>query len=86
MTEPTFAFGEIGESLLAAASQAGGALRGASRTRAPSAPCSVQSVIDAKGKRPRMGTFSFGADDGNRTRVSGLGSERSAIELHLRAV
>ncbi len=24
-----------------------------------------------------------GADDGNRTRVSGLGSERSAIELHL---
>ena len=24
-----------------------------------------------------------GADDGNRTRVSGLGSERSTIELHL---
>ena len=32
----------------------------------------------------RMGVFSFGADDGNRTRVSGLGSERSAIELHPR--
>ena len=27
--------------------------------------------------------FAFGADDGNRTRVFGLGSGRSAIELHL---
>ena len=27
--------------------------------------------------------FLFGADDGNRTRVFGLGSERSTIELHL---
>ena len=26
----------------------------------------------------------YGADDGNRTRVSGLGSEHSAIELHPR--
>ena len=30
--------------------------------------------------------LSFGADDGNRTRVSSLGSWRSTIELHLRSV
>ena len=29
---------------------------------------------------------SDGADDGNRTRVFGLGSGRSAIELHLRLI
>ena len=31
-----------------------------------------------------IGIFGFGADDGNRTRVFGLGSGHSAIELHLR--
>ena len=30
----------------------------------------------------RLSSF-FGADDGNRTRVFGLGSGHSAIELHL---
>ena len=30
-----------------------------------------------------MGALFVGADDGNRTRVFGLGSERSTIELHL---
>ncbi len=35
--------------------------------------------FDAKSVKP----FSFGADDGNRTRVFGLGSGHSAIELHL---
>ena len=39
-----------GGSLLAAASQAGGALRRASRTCAPSAPCPIQSVVRSKEK------------------------------------
>ena len=34
--------------------------------------------------RQKPAFSSFGADDGNRTRVSGLGSEHSAIELHPR--
>ena len=38
-----------------------------------------------KGIEPmhRIGSIPFGADDGNRTRVFGLGSGHSAIELHL---
>ena len=36
-------------------------------------------------EKPPIGGFSFGADDGNRTRVFGLGSGHSAIELHLRS-
>ena len=34
-------------------------------------------------KKEPYGFFFIGAGDGNRTRVSGLGSERSAIELRL---
>ena len=52
-----------------------------SNPRAPyGAPCS-NWVNHANKKRTPKGAFLIGAVDGNRTRVSGLGSERSAIEL-----
>ena len=44
---------------------------------------SIETIIHTKNKRHREGAFVFGADDGNRTRVFGLGSGHSAIELHL---
>ena len=44
------------------------------------------SRICPKRESPISGLSLFGADDGNRTRVFGLGSGRSAIELHLQVV
>ena len=49
---------------------------------------SIRIIICCKKSSPlclsAQGRTFFGADDGNRTRVFGLGSGHSAIELHLR--
>ena len=52
-----------------------------------SAACArfLATVICANKKSHRVVALFVGADDGNRTRVFGLGSGHSAIELHLQA-
>lgn len=44
----------------------------------------IQYLVTKEAAHPQKGMRGFfGADDGNRTRVFGLGSGHSAIELHL---
>ena len=45
--------------------------------------CRFCDTISKKKRQAFQDLSDIGAGDGNRTRVSGLGSVRSAIELHL---